>query len=69
MSARLSDGEHVLHQRLLDEPVAGTGVLRGDFARGLHYGAVCAALSLGQLGDLPSVDAGELERLVDAPGG
>jgi len=54
-----------------DAMVAGVlhGVLGGDFARGLRYGAVCAALSLGQLGDLPSVDADELDRLVDAPGG
>ena len=54
-----------------DAMVAGVlhGVLGGDFARGLHHGAVCAALSLGQLGDLPSVDADELDRLVDAPGG
>ena len=53
-----------------DAMVAGVlhGVLGGDFARGLHYGAVCAALSLGQLGDLPSVDADELDRLVDASG-
>jgi sugar/nucleoside kinase (ribokinase family) len=45
------------------------GVLGGDFGRGLRYGATCAALSLGQFGDLPSVDADELDRLVDAPGG
>ncbi|MDF1523968.1 MAG: hypothetical protein P1P87_14280 [Trueperaceae bacterium] len=31
--------------------------------------AVCAALSLGQYGDLPNVDVFELDRLVDAPGG
>ena len=54
-----------------DAMVAGVlhGVLSGDFARGLHQGAVCAALSLGQYGDLPNVDAFELDRLVDAPGG
>ena len=54
-----------------DAMVAGVlhGVLGGDFVRGLHYGAVCAALSLGQYGDLPNVDASELDQLVDAPGG
>jgi sugar/nucleoside kinase (ribokinase family) len=54
-----------------DAMVAGVlhGVLGGDFARGLHQGAVCAALSLGQYGDLPNVDVDELDRLVDAPGG
>lgn len=54
-----------------DVLVAGVlhGVLGSDFARGLRDGAVCAAPSLGQLGDRPSVDADELDRLVDAPGG
>jgi 2-dehydro-3-deoxygluconokinase len=42
-----------------DAMVAGVlhGVLGGDFARGLRYGALCAALSLSQYGDLPNVDA------------
>ena len=54
-----------------DAMVAGVlhGVLGGDFARGLRYGAVCAALSLSQWGDQLIVDGAELERLVDAPGG
>jgi 2-dehydro-3-deoxygluconokinase len=54
-----------------DAMVAGLlhGVLSGDFARGLHYGAVCAALALSQWGDQLIVDAAELERLVDAPAG
>jgi len=53
-----------------DAMVAGVlhGVLSGDFARGLHYGAVCAALALGTYGDQLIVDADELERLVDASG-
>src|SRR6056297_694281 len=53
-----------------DAMVAGVlhGVLSGDFARGLHYGAVCAALALGTYGDQLVVDADELERLVDASG-
>ncbi len=45
------------------------GVLAGDFVRGLHYGAVCAALALSQWGDQLIVGRAELERLVDAPGG
>jgi 2-dehydro-3-deoxygluconokinase len=54
-----------------DAMVAGVlhGLLGGDFTRGLRYGAACAALSLSQYGDLPNVDADELDRLVDAPGG
>jgi len=54
-----------------DAMVAGVlhGVLGGDFARGLRYGAVCAALSLSQWGDQLVVDRNELERLVDAPAG
>ncbi len=54
-----------------DAMVAGVlhGVLAGDFARGLRYGAVCAALALSQWGDQLIVDHAELERLVDAPGG
>ncbi len=53
-----------------DAMVAGVlhGVLAGDFARGLRYGAVCAALALGTFGDQLIVDAAELERLVDASG-
>ncbi len=53
-----------------DAMVAGVlhGVLAGDFTRGLRYGAVCAALSLGTYGDQLIVDAAELERLVDASG-
>ncbi len=53
-----------------DAMVAGVlhGWLRGDFARGLRYGALCAALSLSQYGDLPNVDADELEAMVDARG-
>lgn len=53
-----------------DAMVAGVlhGVLAGDFARGLRYGAVCAALALGTYGDQLHVDPAELERLVDATG-
>jgi len=42
-----------------DAMVAGVlhGVLAGDCTRGLHYGTVCAALSLGTYGDQLIVDA------------
>jgi 2-dehydro-3-deoxygluconokinase len=77
---RTTDGVHHVPAREVvildrigagDAMVAGVlhGLLGGDFARGLRYGALCAALSLSQYGDLPNVDADELERLVDAPGG
>lgn len=54
-----------------DAMVAGVlhGILAHDFARGLHYGAVCAALSLSSYGDQLILDGRELERLVDAPTG
>ncbi len=54
-----------------DAMVAGVlhGYLGGDVGRGLRYGAVCAALALGNWGDQLVVDAAELERLTDHEGG
>ena len=54
-----------------DAMVAGVlhGILAHDFARGLNYGAVCAALSLSSYGDQLILDGRELERLVDVPTG
>ncbi len=50
-----------------DSMVAGVlhGILQDDFATGLHYGVLCAALSLSQYGDQPVVSRLELDRLLD----
>ena len=50
-----------------DSMVAGVlhGVLQDDFATGLHYGVLCAALSLSQYGDQPVVSRLELDQLLD----
>ena len=42
------------------------GILQGDFARGLAYGNVMAALALTQHGDMVTTSAAELEALVDS---
>lgn len=49
-----------------DGMVAGVlhGYLQGDFHKGLHYGAVCAALAMSQYGDQPSLNMKELEYLL-----
>jgi 2-dehydro-3-deoxygluconokinase len=58
---------------ILDRIGAGdamaAGVLHGwlgsDFARGLQYGALCAALALSQYGDQVSTNRAELETLLN----
>jgi 2-dehydro-3-deoxygluconokinase len=47
--------------------VAGVlhGWLGGDFARGLRYGALTAAMALSQYGDQVITDSEELEALLD----
>lgn len=42
------------------------GWLKGDFARGIRYGAVTAALALSQHGDLVVTTPAELETLVES---
>lgn len=51
-----------------DAMVAGVlyGWLQGDFAKGLRYGAITAALALSQYGDLVVTSAAELEMLLDS---
>lgn len=51
-----------------DAMVAGVlhGWLQGDFARGLRYGALTAALALSQWGDQTVTTAPELEALLDS---
>ena len=48
-----------------DSMVAGVlhGYLQGDFAKGLRYGALTAALALSYYGDQIVVSASELEQL------
>jgi 2-dehydro-3-deoxygluconokinase len=41
------------------------GWLQGDFAKGLRYGALTAALALSQYGDQVITTAAELETLLD----
>lgn len=54
-----------------DAMVAGVlhGYLQGDFAKGLRYGAVTAALALSYYGDQILISATELEQLLDETGG
>ncbi len=62
------------HVQMLDRIGAGdamvAGVLNGwlqnDFAKGLRYGALMAALALSQYGDQVITNAAELETLLDA---
>jgi 2-dehydro-3-deoxygluconokinase len=51
-----------------DAMVAGVlyGWLQGDFAKGLRYGALTAALALSQYGDLVITSPAELEMLLDS---
>ena len=51
-----------------DAMVAGVlhGYLQGDFAKGLTYGALTAALALSQYGDRPMTNSGELEGLLSS---
>ncbi len=44
------------------------GWLQGDFAKGLRYGALTAALALSQWGDQLITNAAELEALLEANG-
>ena len=50
-----------------DAMVAGVlhGLLQDNFTKGLHYGVLCAALSLSQYGDQPVVSRLELDRLLE----
>jgi len=50
-----------------DAMVAGVlhGWLQGDFAKGIRYGALTAALALSQYGDQVGISATELEALLD----
>ena len=50
-----------------DAMVAGVlhGILQVDFNKGLHYGVLCAALSLSQYGDQPVVNRRELDLLLE----
>jgi 2-dehydro-3-deoxygluconokinase len=41
------------------------GWLQGDFAKGIRYGALTAALALSQYGDQVITTPGELEALLD----
>lgn len=54
-----------------DAMVAGVlhGWLQGDFARGLRYGALTAALALSQWGDQVLISSKELEVLLDTESG
>jgi len=54
-----------------DSMVAGVlhGYLQGDFAKGLRYGVLTAALALSYYGDQIVVSAPELEQLLDEAGG
>ena len=54
-----------------DSMVAGVlhGYLQGDFAKGLRYGALTAALALSYYGDQIIVSAPELEQLLNETGG
>jgi 2-dehydro-3-deoxygluconokinase len=45
------------------------GWLQGDFAKGLRYGALTAALALGQWGDQVVTTAAELELLLESDSG
>ena len=54
-----------------DAMVAGVlhGWLQGDFAKGLRYGALTAALALSQWGDQVIITAEELEALLTSEAG
>jgi 2-dehydro-3-deoxygluconokinase len=45
------------------------GWLQGDFAKGLRYGALTAALALSQWGDQVLISAKELEVLLETESG
>lgn len=75
------DGQQFYHQparevQIIDRIGAGDamvggvlhGWLQGDFARGLRYGALTAALCLSQWGDQLVTSAAELEGLLEANG-